>query len=62
VEKRDRRVFEEVFNAVVNKARGIAEKMKKLFNIPLRIIDTPIIDRFKNENVLPKADTKDQIL
>jgi hypothetical protein len=43
MEKRDRRVFEEVFHAVVGKARGIAGKMRKLFKSPLRIIDASVI-------------------
>jgi hypothetical protein len=43
MEKRDCRVFEEVFHAVVDKAQGIAGKMEKLFQSPLRIIDAPVI-------------------
>ncbi|MFP3089188.1 DUF4372 domain-containing protein, partial [Treponema sp. TIM-1] len=43
MEKRDWHVFEEVFHAVVDKAQGLAGKMKKLFKHPLRIIDASII-------------------
>jgi hypothetical protein len=43
MEKRDCRVFEEVFHAVADKAQGIAGKMKKLFTSPLRIIDASVI-------------------
>jgi hypothetical protein len=43
MEKRDCRVFEEVFHAVADKAQSIAGKMKKLFQSPLRIIDASVI-------------------
>jgi hypothetical protein len=43
MEKRDQHVFEDVFHAVVEKAQMIARKTKKLFNIPLRIIDASVI-------------------
>jgi hypothetical protein len=43
MEKRDCRVFEEVFHAAADKAQGIAGKMKKLFKSPLRIIDASVI-------------------
>ena len=43
MEKRDCHVFEDVFHAVVDKAQGIAGKMKKLFKNPLRIIDASVI-------------------
>jgi hypothetical protein len=43
MEKRDRQVFEDVFHAVVDKARMIAGRTKKLFKNPLRIIDASVI-------------------
>jgi hypothetical protein len=43
MEKRDYHVFEDVFHMVVDKAQGIAGKMKKLFKAPLRIIDASTI-------------------
>ena len=39
LEKRSHEVFRDVFYAMVNKAQGIAGKMKKKFKDPLRIID-----------------------
>jgi hypothetical protein len=36
-------VFEEVFHAVVDKARLLAGKTKELFKNPLRIIDAQVI-------------------
>jgi hypothetical protein len=43
MEKRDHRVFEDVFHAVADKAQMIARKTKKLFKDPLRIIDASVI-------------------
>jgi hypothetical protein len=43
MERRDCHVFEDVFYAAVDKAQGIAGKMKKLFKNPLRIIDASVI-------------------
>jgi hypothetical protein len=43
MEKRDHHVFEDVFHMVVDKAQGIAGKMKKVFKNPLRIIDASVI-------------------
>jgi hypothetical protein len=43
MEKRDNRVFEDVFHALVDKAQHIAGKVKKQFKNPLRIIDASII-------------------
>ena len=43
MEKRDCQVFEDVFHEVVEKAQGIAGRMKKLFKNPLRIIDASVI-------------------
>jgi hypothetical protein len=43
MEKRDHRVFEDVFHAVVDKAQMTAGKTKKLFKNPLRIIDASVI-------------------
>jgi hypothetical protein len=43
MERRDCHVFEDVFHAVVEKAQGIAGRMKKLFKDPLRIIDASVI-------------------
>ncbi|MDR2796162.1 MAG: hypothetical protein LBB47_05565 [Spirochaetaceae bacterium] len=43
MEKRDCHVLEDAFHIVVDKAQGIAGKMKKLFKAPLRIIDAPVI-------------------
>ena len=43
MEKRDHRVFEDVFHGVVDKAQMISGKTKKLFKNPLRIIDASVI-------------------
>jgi hypothetical protein len=43
MEKRGHQVFEDVFHAVVDKARMIAGRTKKLFKNPLRIIDASVI-------------------
>jgi hypothetical protein len=43
MEKRDNHVFEDIFHAVVDKARMIAGKTKKLFKNPLGIIDASVI-------------------
>ena len=43
MERRDCHVFEDVFHMVVDKAQGIAGRMKKLFKNPLRIIDASVI-------------------
>jgi hypothetical protein len=43
MEKRDCHVLEDVFHALADKAQMIAEKTKKLFKNPLRIIDAPVI-------------------
>jgi hypothetical protein len=43
LEKRPHQIFMHTFNAMVEKAQGIAGKMKKKFNDPLRIIDATII-------------------
>jgi hypothetical protein len=43
LEKRSHEVFRDVFYAMVNKAQGIAGKMKKKFKDPLRIIDASVI-------------------
>jgi len=43
LEKRRHDVFRSAFHALVDKAQGIAGKMKKKFNDPLRIIDATII-------------------
>jgi hypothetical protein len=43
MEKRDCRVFEDVFHAVVDKAQMTAEKTKKHFKNPLRIIDASVV-------------------
>ena len=39
LEKRPNELFKHTFNAMVDKAQGIAGKMKKKFTDPLRIID-----------------------
>jgi hypothetical protein len=46
MEKQDRCVSEEVFRTAVDKARGIAEKMKKLFKSPLHQIDALVISKY----------------
>ena len=43
LEKRRHDVFRSAFHALVDKAQGIAGKMKKKFKDPLRIIDASII-------------------
>jgi hypothetical protein len=43
MEKRDGHIFEDVFHTTVDKAQGIAGRMKKLFKNPLRIIDASVI-------------------
>ena len=43
LEKRPNEMFKHAFNAMVDKAQGIAGKMKKKFKDPLRIIDASII-------------------
>ncbi|MDR2303933.1 MAG: hypothetical protein LBE10_05040 [Treponema sp.] len=43
MEKRDCRVFEDVFQTVVNEAQGIAGRVKKPFKNPLRIIDASVV-------------------
>jgi hypothetical protein len=43
LEKRDYRVFEDLFHAAVNKAQLLAGNRKKRFKDPLRIIDASII-------------------
>jgi hypothetical protein len=43
LEKRPHEMFMHTFNAMVDKAQGIAGKMKKKFSDPLRIIDASII-------------------
>jgi hypothetical protein len=43
MEKRDHRVFEDVFHAMVDKARMTAGRTKKLFKNPLRIIDASVV-------------------
>jgi hypothetical protein len=43
LEKRPHQIFMHTFNAMAEKAQGIAGRMKKKFNDPLRIIDATII-------------------
>ncbi|MDR1903528.1 MAG: hypothetical protein LBQ88_14785 [Treponema sp.] len=43
MEKRRRRVFEDVFYTAVDKAQLLAGRTKKLFKNPLRIIDASVI-------------------
>ena len=43
LEKRPNEMFKHMFNTMVDEAQGIAGKMKKKFNDPLRIIDASII-------------------
>jgi hypothetical protein len=43
MEKRDHRVFEDVFHAMVDKAQMTAGRTKKLFKNPLRIIDASVV-------------------
>jgi hypothetical protein len=43
LEKRPQELFSDVFHAMVDKAQGIAGKMKRKFSDPLRIIDASVI-------------------